>query len=144
MIHLRVNSAEQMPFYMTQHSAGADLRAARAAVIESGQVVCVPTGVWIDRVDWSVLPAGCIPELQVRARSSLAFKFGVTLANGIGTIDADYPDEIGVLLINHGRNAFKIELGDRVAQLVLNLVQRIPQLGIGEIRTGGFGSTGKS
>jgi dUTP pyrophosphatase len=83
-----------------------------------------------------------IPELQIRARSGLAFKYGIMLTNGIGTVDADYPDEICVLLFNSGTEPFIIQRGDRVAQITLNLVQRMTDLNSGGQRSGGFGSTG--
>jgi len=129
------------PAYMTEHSAACDLLAREAVVLPPGKVVLVPTGVWIESVEWDKVPVNFIPELQVRARSGLARKASITLANGIGTIDADYRDEIGVLLINLGEEAFTIQQGDRLAQMVLNLVARIPDLPIGGLRTGGFGST---
>jgi len=130
------------PHYMTAMSSGADLRARESILIPAREVRRVPTGVWIAAVDTAAIPPGTIPELQVRARSGLAFKHGVTLANGVGTVDADYPDEIGVLLMNTGSTAFQVEVGDRVAQLVLALAYRIPELPIGAERKGGFGSTG--
>lgn len=129
------------PQYMTEHSAACDLVAREAAMIPAGKVGLVPAGVWIESVDWAVVPEGFIPELQVRARSGLARKQAISLANGIGTIDADYRDEIGVLLINHGEETFVIQAGDRLAQMALNLVARIPGLPVGGLRVGGFGST---
>ncbi len=129
------------PAYMTEHSAACDLVAREAALLPPGKVVLVPTGVWIESVDWQAVPEGFIPELQVRARSGLARKSSISLANGIGTIDADYRDEIGVLMINHGTENFYIQQGDRLAQMALNLIARIPGLPIGGQRTGGFGST---
>jgi dUTP pyrophosphatase len=144
MIYLRSTSEDQLPAYATQHSAGADLRASEALIIEPGQRAKVRTGVWIDRVDWDLVPFGMIPELQIRARSGLAFKYGISLANGVGTIDADYPEEICVLLVNLGTDTFRIEVGDRIAQITMALVQRIPNLLIGGIRQSGFGSTGQS
>ncbi|MBC7660356.1 MAG: dUTP diphosphatase [Chitinophagaceae bacterium] len=129
------------PAYMTEHSAAADLVAREAALLPPGKVVLVPAGVWIDSVEWAQVPTGFLPELQVRARSGLARKASISLANGIGTIDADYRDEVGVLLINHGEEAFIINQGDRLAQMVLNLVARIPGLPVGGERKGGFGST---
>lgn len=131
-----------MPSYATSASAAADLRSTGEYVIPAGGRGRVPTGVWIDRVDWDQVPEGMIPELQVRARSGLAFKQGVMLTNGVGTIDADYPDEIGVLLFNSGSEPFYIQKGDRIAQITLNLVSRIPNLASGGNRGGGFGSTG--
>jgi dUTP pyrophosphatase len=129
------------PRYMTEHSAAADLYAREEATLEPGKVVCVPTGVWISKVDWDQVPKGFIPELQIRARSGLARNNAIMLANGIGTIDADYREEIGVLLLNFGQTAFKIEKGNRVAQMATNLVVRLVTLPIGGLRTGGFGST---
>lgn len=129
------------PQYMTAHSAACDLVAREALVVPRGKVARVPTGVWIAEVDWQRVPEGCLPELQIRARSGLAFKHGIALANGIGTIDADYRDEIGVLLVNHGDVDFVIAKGDRIAQMALNLVRRIDDLPIGGERVGGFGST---
>ena len=82
-----------------------------------------------------------IPELQIRARSGLAFKHGICLSNGVGTIDADYPDEICVLLSNTSTESFVIEKGMRVGQMTQNLVYRIQGLEVGGERTGGFGST---
>lgn len=142
MITLKSKSPELMPSYATAASAAADLRAASELVIAAGQRGKVPTGVWIDRVNWENVPAGMIPELQVRARSGLAFKHGIMLTNGVGTVDADYPDEICVLLFNSGTEPFVIQKGDRIAQITINLVQRITGLDVGGTRTGGFGSTG--
>jgi dUTP pyrophosphatase len=142
MIQLRSSSPTLMPSYATAASAAADLRAACELIISPGERAKVPTGVWIDRVDWEQVPPGMIPELQVRARSGLAFKFGIMLTNGVGTVDADYPDEICVLLFNSGKEPFVIQKGDRIAQITLNLVHRISHLEAGGLRTGGFGSTG--
>lgn len=147
MIKLRSleNSA---PAYQTELSAGADLKAREACIIPAGKTKLVPTGVWIEKIEWELIPTGFIPELQVRARSGLAYKHGITLTNGVGTIDADYPNEIGVLLWNTSEQDFTIHEGDRIAQLVLNLIARIPYLQIGGSqgleRVGGFGSTGAS
>lgn len=143
MIHLRFEEGCE-PVYQSSGSAAADLRARTAATIPAGSVVKVPTGVWIDKVLWEEVPAQMIPELQVRARSGLAFKHGLTLANGIGTVDADYPEEICVLLWNSGKQDFFLAAGERLAQLVLNLVWRIPGLACQSApRSGGFGSTGR-
>lgn len=142
MITLKSKSPELMPSYATAASAAADLRAASELIILAGERGKVPTGVWIERVDWANIPEGMIPELQVRARSGLAFKKGIMLTNGVGTIDADYPDEICVLLFNSGKEPFVIQKGDRIAQITLNLVGRISGLDIGGTRAGGFGSTG--
>lgn len=140
MFELRYQD-ECKPQYMTEHSAACDLVAREDLLIAAGQVACVPTGVWIERVKWEEVPTGTLPELQIRARSGLARKHSITLANGIGTIDADYRDEIGVLLLNLGKEDFRIARGDRIAQMALNLVYRLPQLEAGGKRLGGFGST---
>jgi dUTP pyrophosphatase len=142
MIYLKTNSQELLPSYATAASAAADLRAANDLVIPPGERAKVATGVWIDRVEWEKVPRGMIPELQVRARSGLAFKHGIMLTNGVGTIDADYKDEICVLLYNSGRESFVIQKGDRIGQITLGLVSRINSLPIGGERSGGFGSTG--
>ena len=131
------------PVYQSQHSAAADLRSAINLLIPAGTAAKVPTGVRIARVFWDQVPDGMIPELQIRARSGLAYKFGISLSNGVGTVDADYPDEIAVLLTNGGKGDFLIKKGDRVAQLVMNLLFRIPEIQVArEGRSGGFGSTG--
>ena len=107
-------------------------------------MAAVPTGVFISGVEWDKVPAGFIPELQIRARSGLAFKKRIMLANGVGTIDADYPEEIRVLLINMGDEPFTIAPGDRIAQLVPALVVRLElgEINATALRTSGFGSTG--
>ncbi len=128
---------------MTEYSAGADLRAREAVTIAAGQRGLIPTGVWLTNVDWAAVPKGQIPELQLRARSSLAYKRGLTLANGIGTIDADYRDEICALVLNTSDSTITIDAGERVAQLVLNMTLRIPDIAVGGQRTGGIGSTGR-
>lgn len=132
------------PAYKTKFSSGADLKSRIEISIASKEVALVPTGVWIDSVEWESMPKGLIPELQIRARSSLAFKHGITLANAVGTIDADYPDEIKVLLWNTSEQNFKVSVGDRIAQIILNYTVRINQLDLGGKRVGGFGSTGLS
>jgi len=143
MFRLRFRAGFE-PAYMTAASAGADLKSTSNLVIPPGTVGRVPTGVFIEAVAWEKVPEGFIPELQIRARSGLAFKKQITLANGVGTVDADFPDEICVLLINLGKEDFVIEPGDRVAQLVANLVPRMPDCigALSNTRHGGFGSTG--
>ena len=130
-----------LPAYATELSAGADLRAAVEAPITllPGKRALVPTGLCI------ALPSDC--ELQVRPRSGLAWKHGVTMVNPPGTIDADYRGEISVPLINLGEEAFVIERGERIAQAVLapvvrigwDVVDALEQTDRGD---GGFGSTG--
>lgn len=130
-----------LPDYATALSAGADLLAAvgEDVVLAPGERTLVPTGIAI------ALPPGF--EAQVRPRSGLAAKHGVTALNAPGTIDADYRGEIGVLLINHGGEDFQIERGMRIAQMV---VAPVTQVRWAEVETldetergaGGFGSTG--
>lgn len=128
-----------VPSRASEAAAGYDVRAASAAVIAPGERALIPTGFAI------ALPRGT--EAQVRPRSSLALQHGVTVLNAPGTIDADYRGELGVLLINHGLEAFVIEPGRRIAQLVFAPVAealwreqaRLPPSKRG---SGGFGSTG--
>ncbi|WP_441351261.1 MULTISPECIES: dUTP diphosphatase [unclassified Tardiphaga] len=133
-----------LPAYQTAQAAGLDLLAAvpenAPLVLESGKYAMVPTALTI------ALPAGY--EAQVRPRSGLAAKHGVTVLNAPGTIDADYRGEIGVLLINHGPAAFTIQRGERIAQMVIAAVVRaelVPVTVLGETDrgAGGFGSTGR-
>jgi len=142
MIYLR-HLDDSAPRYMSAHSAGCDLKATAPVLLEPMQRVLVPCGVWIDNVNWELVPEGFVPELQVRARSGLAIKHGITLINGVGTIDADYREEIKAPLINLGSETFEITAGMRIVQLCLNLVRQIPKVEVGgETRLGGFGSTG--
>ncbi|MFK7824990.1 MAG: dUTP diphosphatase [Oligoflexales bacterium] len=141
MIKLKY-SPEFAPVYQTTKSAGADLVSTSNLCIKAGHKAKVPTGVSIEGVSWDQVPQGCIPELQIRARSGLAYKHGICLSNGVGTIDADYPDEICVLLWNSSDSDFNISKGDRIAQMVLNLCYKIPMLDQKGLRTSGFGSTG--
>lgn len=129
------------PVYASEQAAGADLRAALPAggvVIAPGQRLLVPTGLTLE------IPIGF--EGQVRARSGLALKKGLTLANGVGTIDADYRGEVGVILLNAGPDPITIERGERIAQLVVAPVARAVfmsgSLAATPRDSGGFGSTG--
>ena len=141
-IRITNRSHHPLPSYQTEGSAGMDLRAAldTPMILEPGERTLVPTGIAIE------LPIGY--EAQVRARSGLAYKHGIGLVNGPGTIDADYRGEIGVLLINWGQAAFRIKDGDRIAQLVVapvtradwQLAVRLDQSSRG---SGGFGHTGQ-
>ncbi|BAF86705.1 deoxy UTP pyrophosphatase subfamily 1 [Azorhizobium caulinodans ORS 571] len=132
-----------LPEYATAASAGMDLVAAVPAevplVIAPGAWALVPTGLALE------LPEGM--EAQVRPRSGLALKFGVTVLNAPGTIDADYRGEVGVILINHGREPFTVSRGMRIAQMVIAGVQQITLVETGNLGetargVGGFGSTG--
>ena len=132
-----------LPAYETAHAAGMDLRAAvpenEPVTLAPGARAMVPTGITM------ALPEG--HEAQVRPRSGLAAKHGITCLNTPGTIDADYRGEVKVILINHGRDPFRIARGDRIAQLVIAPVTRahfeqVNALTPTERGAGGFGSTG--
>jgi dUTP pyrophosphatase len=130
-----------LPAYATEHSAGLDLLAAIAApvTLAPGARQLIPTGLAI------ALPDGY--EAQVRPRSGLALKQGITVLNSPGTIDADYRGEVGVVLINHGSEPVVIERGMRIAQMVLARYARISWQPVAELPesgrgAGGFGSTG--
>lgn len=134
-------SKHPLPHYETALSAGMDLRANLDAPIELKplQRKLIPTGMFIE------LPEGL--EAQIRPRSGLAFKHGITVLNTPGTIDADYRGEIGVLLVNLSDNPFTVNDGERVAQMVVAKHERVlwePTESLGEtIRgEGGFGHTG--
>lgn len=129
------------PVYASDGAAGADLRAALAEplVVTPGGRALVPTGLVLE------IPPGF--EGQVRARSGLALKKGLALANGVGTIDADYRGEVGVVVVNLGTEPVTLARGDRVAQLVIAPVARAvfedaKDLGGTARGAGGFGSTG--
>ena len=131
----------ELPAYATSGSAGLDLRAAEATTLKSGARCLMPTGVAI------ALPPN--HEAQVRPRSGLAVKHGVTVLNSPGTIDADYRGEIKVPLINHGSEDFIIQRGDRIAQLVIAEVTKAKLVEVSTLdetarSSGGFGSSGKS
>lgn len=130
-----------LPAYATKQSAGMDLSAAIEEAIEigPGERILVPTGLAI------ALPAGY--EAQVRPRSGLAIRSGVTVLNSPGTVDADYRGEIKVVLINHGQEPFTIERGMRIAQMVVAKYESVEwevveALNETERGSGGFGSTG--
>ncbi len=135
-----------LPGYETDGAAGMDVRANfpdhwRGGIgIAPGARSLIPTGLSV------AVPPGY--EIQVRPRSGLAFKHGVTVANAPGTIDSDYRGELGILLVNLGTEAFTIRHGDRIAQLVLAPVSRcdwvIGETGETARGSGGFGSTGGS
>jgi dUTP pyrophosphatase len=133
-----------LPAYQSAHAAGLDLVAAVAddapLLLEPGRRALVPTGLKI------ALPDGF--EAQVRPRSGLAAKHGVTVLNAPGTVDADYRGEISVLLINHGDAPFTIRRGERIAQMVIAPVSRAQLLPVASLSStargsGGFGSTGR-
>ncbi len=135
------NSQHELPQYATPQSAGLDLRAnlEESITLKPLERRLIPTGLHI------ALPDGY--EAQVRPRSGLAYKKGITVLNAPGTIDADYRGDIGVILINISNEDFVVENGERIAQLVIakydqaewNLVTKLSETNRGE---GGFGSTG--
>jgi len=159
-------SKGKLPKYETAKSAGMDVRAAlsymdvnsfgdtmvyggfakdakdpkdRKVIIRAGGRALIPTGLFVE------IPDG--HELQVRPRSGLAIKKGITVLNSPGTIDSDYRGEVGVILINHSTDTFIVEDGDRIAQLVLKKVEQIDwsltdKLGTTKRGEGGFNSTG--
>lgn len=143
-INVRVvnNSQHALPHYATSLSAGMDVKAnlAEAKTLQPGERALIPTGIFME------LPDGF--EAQVRPRSGLALKHGITVLNAPGTIDADYRGEVGVILINLGQVPFTIENGERIAQLVIAPYTQVQweateALGETERGAGGFGSTGK-
>ncbi|WP_034060064.1 dUTP diphosphatase [Lacinutrix jangbogonensis] len=136
-------SAHALPHYETIASAGMDLRAniKESIILEPMERAIVPTGLFLE------LPIGI--EAQVRPRSGLAAKKGVTVLNAPGTVDADYRGEVGVILVNLSSEAFRIENGERIAQLVIAKHERaewqeVKILSETERGDGGFGSTGVS
>lgn len=135
-------SSHDLPAYETIASAGLDLRAAisETIILAPLQRALVKTGLFME------IPTGY--EAQVRPRSGLALKNGITVLNSPGTIDADYRGEIGVILINLSAEPFEINNGDRIAQLVFAKVEQATWINAEELSTtdrgeGGFGSTGK-
>jgi dUTP pyrophosphatase len=141
-IKIKNLSKHPLPKYQTALSAGMDLHANidQPITIQPGQREIVSTGLFLE------LPEGY--EAQIRPRSGLAFKHGITVLNSPGTIDADYRGEIKVLLINHGQAAFEINDGERIAQMVIAeyasiLWEETNQLNDTERGEGGYGSSGK-
>lgn len=137
----KVNPKATLPAYQTKYSAGMDIFACidKPIVLGSMRRAMVPTGLAIE------LPIGF--ELQIRGRSSFGLKHGVTLANGVGTIDSDYRGEFSVVLINLGQENFTIEPNMRIAQAIVSrhehvLWDEVDDLGETDRGSGGFGSTG--
>jgi len=142
---MKVKIVNQSPFdlphYATPHSAGMDLRANidSALVLKSLQRALVPTGLFIE------LPEGY--EAQIRPRSGLAAKHGISIVNSPGTIDADYRGEIKVVLVNLSDQPFTLEPGERIAQMVVARHEQVEWIPVTELNEssrgkGGFGSTG--
>lgn len=135
-------SANPLPAYESLHAAGMDIRASltEAVILNPAQRVLIPTGLYME------IPQGF--EVQIRPRSGLALKHGITVLNAPGTIDADYRGEVKVLLINHGTESFTIQPGERIAQMVVSRHERsvwviAEKLSETERGVGGYGSTGK-
>jgi dUTP pyrophosphatase len=138
-------SQNPLPFYQTEGSAGMDLYANIETPIELNSLErqLIPTGIFIE------LPLGF--EAQIRPRSGLAFKHGISIVNSPGTVDADYRGEIKVLLVNLSKDKFVIQSGERIAQMVVakherinwQEAQTIEELSQTERGSGGYGSTGK-
>lgn len=136
------NSNNPLPAYETAHAAGMDLRAFvnEAIVLNPNARELIPTGLFME------IPVGY--EAQVRPRSGLAFKYGITVLNSPGTIDSDYRGEVKVLLINHGTEPFEINNGERIAQLIIAKHETVSWVNVNELTntergSGGYGSTGK-
>ena len=135
----KLNPQAILPSYAREGDAGLDLFAAKQMVIEPGKSALVPTGIAIE------LPSGT--EAQVRPRSGLALKHGLSVLNTPGTVDEGYRGEVGVILINHGANAFTVEPGMKIAQMVVSpriqvAVVEVAELSDTQRGAGGFGSTG--
>lgn len=135
-------SKNELPQYATIASAGVDLRAniEEPVTLKSRERVLIPTGLFME------IPVGY--EAQVRPRSGLAFKHGITVLNSPGTIDADYRGEIKVILVNLSEEDFVIEHGERIAQMVIAAHEQAEWIEVEELEessrgAGGFGSTGK-
>lgn len=142
LLPLPGNEDLPLPEKMSPGSSGYDLVAAihEPVIIESGKWKLIPTGIALS------MPRGL--EAQIRPRSGLALKHGITVLNAPGTIDADYRGEIGILLLNLGEKPFVVERGHRIAQLVFTLVPEVQLEVVKELDetqrgTGGFGHTGK-
>ena len=136
-----VNTSDNaLPQYETGGSAGLDVKSAESVSIPAGSWTLVKTGLQVE------IPYGY--EIQVRPRSGLALKHGVTVLNSPGTIDADYRGEIGVILMNHDTKPYEVNVGDRIAQLVIAPTARIQWHAVGSLDSStkrgekGFGSTG--
>jgi len=141
-IHIINKSKNSLPAYETAHAAGMDLRADLPETIhlQPMERKLIPTGLHIE------LPIGF--EAQIRPRSGLAFKHGISIVNSPGTIDADYRGEIKVLLVNLGTEPFEINTGDRIAQMVVAKHETVVWAEVDELSEtsrghGGYGHTGK-
>ena len=140
-VKIRNESNNLLPAYQTKGSAGMDICSNEEVVLYAGSRQAIGTGLYLE------IPEGY--EVQVRSRSGLAIKNGISVLNSPGTIDSDYRGEVGVILTNEGTEDFLIQKGDRIAQLVLQPVIQMELIEAEELNetergTGGFGSTGVS
>lgn len=136
------NSKNTLPEYSTFYSAGMDIRASieSGITLKPGERKLIPTGLYFE------IPEGY--EVQIRPRSGLAIKSGITVLNSPGTIDADYRGEICIILINLGSEDFQINDGDRIAQMIVAKFEKVNWVEVNELTvtdrgSGGFGHTGK-
>ncbi|MES2556887.1 MAG: dUTP diphosphatase [Bacteroidota bacterium] len=141
-INIRNQSTNELPDYATNGAAGMDIRAylPEAVTLQPLERRLIPTGLFLE------IPLGF--EVQIRPRSGLAYKHGITVLNSPGTIDSDYRGEVGVLLVNLSNEAFVIENGERIAQMVVAAHEQASWKEVSELSdtdrgAGGFGSTGK-
>lgn len=139
---VKLNKDLPTPFYQTEQSAGMDLYAniTESIIIQPTHRTLIPTGIKVQLPHYL--------EMQIRPRSGLAFKHGITVLNSPGTIDADYRGEIGVILINHSKENFVVNHGDRIAQAVINEIKQVNIIEVEDLDEtergdGGFGHTGK-
>lgn len=135
-----LNEKARLPEFQSKESAGADVYAMHKDIVRPRNILFIKTGFALD------IPKGY--EVQVRPRSGLALKNGITVLNSPGTIDSDYKDEVGIILYNASKTPFNIEPGMRIAQLVLNKLPKAEYVEVKELdktddRGGGFGSTGE-
>ena len=136
----KLNPEAIIPAYQTKEAAGFDLHSIEDVVLKPGERKLIGTGLAFE-IEYGY-------EVQIRPRSGLAFKHGITVLNSPGTIDSDYRGEIKILLINHSNEKFEIKKGDRIAQAVVAPVIQaeiveVEELSLTERGEGGFGSTGK-
>lgn len=136
----KLDSKAVIPVYQTEEAAGFDLHSIEDKVLQAQERALIKTGLSV------ALPSGS--ELQIRPRSGLALKHGITVLNSPGTVDSDYRGEVMVLLINHGTEAFEIKVGERIAQGVVAHVtqamfEEVDDLDQTVRGAGGFGSTGQ-
>jgi dUTP pyrophosphatase len=145
MIKIRIvnKSKHPLPHYSTEHSAGMDLRASleQGVVLKPLERALIPTGIHIE------LPEGY--EAQIRPRSGLAYKHGISIVNSPGTIDADYRGEIMVIIINLSNDIFELKDGERICQMVIKKYEKVELEEVIELSesvrgSGGFGHTGRN